>query len=256
MQNKSGSMDGIEHSGNTEIDLWELIGNGYRFFKKRKVVILTFFGAGILFGISNLFTHPLEYQSFFRKDFIAGTSVVSNEILGEIINNIPLNRENKNVQVNDIGFPGFRNIKSKVEANNNNETRLKVTIEVFDSSAVDSVLTSLTAYLNSIRDLSEKFSFQWKQEQQLLSVLTLQMTSPDTSGKQSGHQKNVELFEKKQELEKKIFFEKIVNFIPVYPVPVLVSNSREGVLNVLGFGFLGIVLGFITGYLLNFVRRK
>ncbi|MBI4931506.1 MAG: hypothetical protein HY841_12125 [Bacteroidetes bacterium] len=241
---------------NSEIDLWELIGNGFNLLKKRKTVILSFFLLGILFGFSNLLMHPLDFKAFFRKEFIAQSSVISNEILCDIINNIPLNPKEKSTNTNGVLFPNSRNIQGKLAANNNKETRLRVTIEVFSSADIDSVLNLLTVYINSIEALNEKFKFQQQQQRQLLSVLKKQIALSDTAGKNANSLNSVEVFEKKQNLEKELLLNKIVNFIPINPDCIFISNRRAGVLNVLGYSFLGIVIGFIIAFAMNLVQRK
>lgn len=246
----------MENSTDNEIDLWELIGDGYNLFKKRKAVILSFFLLGIFFGFSNFLTHPLEYKSFYRQEFIAQSPVTSNEILNDIINNIPLSLKDKSNGTNGISFPDFRNIIGKLEANSNKETRLKVTLEVFSSTDIDSMLNALTTYINSLGTLNEKFKLQLQQQRQLLLVVKKQIASLDTVGKNAPNLDYVKLFEKKQSIEKELSLNKIVNFIPINPNCILISNMRAGILNVLGYSFMGIVIGFLLAFAMNLIQRK
>ena len=236
----------------TEIDLWELLLNGYRFFKRKIKIILTFLLIGLLFGIGSFFTHPLEYKSFYRKEFIAQSSVTTNEILSDIINAVPVNIKNEK----ENSFPEFRNIKWKTEANNNKETRLKITIEAFTPESIDSLLKSLTIYINSIEAFSKKFNLQQQQQRKLLTVLNKQIAEADTTTKNTKRFNPIELVEKKQKIEKDLALNKIVDFIPVYPDCISISNRRAGILNVLGYSFLGLVLGAIIAWLLDFFNHE
>lgn len=236
----------------TEIDLWELLANGYLFFKRKIKIILFFLVMGLLFSISNFFTCPHKYKPFYKREFIAQSSVTTNEILSDIINAIPVNTKNEK----ESSFPEFRNIKGETEANTNKETRLKVTIEVFSPLSIDSVLNALTMYINSIEILSKKFNFQQQQKRQLLSVVNKQIAETDTAANDTKHFSHIELFEKKQNIEKDLSLSKIVNFIPVNTDCILISNTRVGILNVLGYSFLGLVLGVIIAWLFDFFNPK
>src|SRR5436853_7680324 len=87
---------------NNEIDLWELVSAGFNFFKRKRKIILIFFLAGLLYGIAEFFLYPLDYKSYYKKEYSAESSVVSNEALSDIINALPCKLER---------FPEFRNIK-------------------------------------------------------------------------------------------------------------------------------------------------
>ncbi len=236
----------MENDSN-EIDLWQLLLNGFKFFKRRKWIILSFFLFGLLFSVSNFFIHPLEYKSFYKKGFIAQSSVVSNEILYDIINGLPLELNNA---------PEFKSLKGKLEANNNKETRLKVTIEVFGERDIDSIIRSITTYIDSIKILSEKFELTKKQNMQLLSIVSRKIAECDNANKNSEYINCIELIEKKQSVEKELSLNKIINFIEINPDYVFISNTRHGILNISGYSLLGIIIGFIAGFMLDIVKRK
>ena len=217
---------------NNEIDLWQLALDGLKFFRKKKAIILFFFFLGVVFSISNFFTHPLQYKSFYKKDFIAESSVASNEILYDIINGIPPKFANT---------PTFRSLKGTLAVN-----RLKVTIEVFDKKDVGLLLNSITSYVDSIKSLRERFELTKKQDIYLLSLLKEKIARSDSAKNNSEYENQIELVEKKQGVEKKLALNKIITFIELNPDYIFINNRREGILNVLGYSFLGIVAGFIA----------
>lgn len=232
---------------NTEIDLWELISDGIKFFRKKRKIILIFFLAGILFSISNFFIHPLQYKDYYKKEFIAQSSVASNEILFDIINGLPDNLKNS---------PDFRNLKGTMLANINKETRLKVTIEVYEPNDIDSILKSITAYVDSINSLREKFEMSRLQSRKLLLLLNQKIGECDSSKKITRYSDCLDLIQRKQNIEKDLALNRIVSFVVINPDYVFESNRGAGFLNVFGFGFLGIVIGFIAAYLSEFISRK
>lgn len=241
----------MEHDPNTEIDLWELLRNNWAFFKRRMAVILIFFLIGLLFSLSNFITQPLKYKSFFRKELIAQSSVVSNEILSEIINAIPIHIKNNDAS----GFPELKHLQGKIEANKYKDTRLKLIIEVFDTSEVTPALQALETHISSTPALKEKFDFNKKQQQQLLTALNNQLAAQDSTKINSGNSHYIELLEKKQLVEKQFTQGKIVEFIAINTQPVPMNNARAGILNILGYSFLGLVLGAITGWFLDIIKR-
>lgn len=232
---------------NSEIDLWELLGKGISLFKKRKGLILLFFLLGLLFGLSNFLTHPLEYKSYYKKEFIAQSSAASDEILYDIINGLPPALKSA---------PEFRSLKGKVEADANKQTRLKVMLEVFEKKDADSILNSIASYVDSIKSLKEKYDLEKKQDIQLLSVLRKKIAECDSAKKGSDYINCIQLIEKKQNIEKELTLNKIINFIEINPDYVLESNTRACVLNMLGWSFLGVVIGFIIAGIMNFIQRK
>jgi hypothetical protein len=239
----------MEINKETEIDLWELFAKGWVFFKRRIKIILSFLLIGLVYGISNFFTHPLDYRSFFRQEFIAQSSVTTDEILSDIINAIPVDVKNET----NANFPEFRDIKGKLLANKNKETRLEVVIEVFDSTTVDTVLKAIGSRVSSVSSLKEKYDLTNKQLHQLLSEVSKQLAQPDSSKTRSNR---IVLLEKKQSVEKQLTENNIVEFIPVNKQPVPFSNTREGVLNLLGYSFLGLILGAVIGWMLDLLNRK
>ena len=230
-----------------EIDLWELFLSVINLFRKRKVVILSFFLLGLLYSVSNFFTHPLEYKSYYKKEYIAESSVATNEILYDIINGISLTF-NDSLQ--------FRNLKAKLDVNPKQETRLKVAIEVFEKNDADSMLNSIRERIDSIETLKEKFELTKKQNQQLLSAIKRKITECDSAKKNSNYISCLELIEKKQSVEKELTLNKIVSFTEINPDYVFVSNTRTSVLNIFGYGFLGIIIGFLTGFMMNVFNGK
>jgi len=232
---------------NTEIDLWELISDGIKFSRKNRKVILIFFLVGVLFSISNFFIHPFQYKAYYKKEFIAQSSVASNEILFDVINGLPANLRNS---------PDFRSLKGTMLANINKETRLKVTIEVYEPKDIDSILESVTAYVDSISSLREKFEMARAQSRKLLSVLNQKIAECDSSKKQTRFSDCLDLIQRKQNIEKDLALNRIVNFVEINPEFVFESNRKAGLLNILGFSFLGIVIGFIVAYLSEFISRK
>ena len=232
---------------NNEIDLWELILIGLGFFKKNKPIIISFFLLGLLFSISNFFTHPLEFKPFYKKDFIVASSITSSDILCDIINGIPPALTN---------LPKFRNLKGKVLMNNNKETRIDFTMELYEKKDADSLLHSITTYVDSIDSLREKFELGKKQKQQLLSLVKRKIAECDSSKKQTGYSEYLELIEKKQAIEKELTLDKIVDFIEVNPDFVFIKNIRSGILNILGYSFLGLVIGFFTAYFVPFIKKE
>jgi len=223
----------MENNSDTEIDLWQLLIKGYRFFKNRKGVIVLFFFLGIIYSLSKFITEPLEYKSYYKKEFIAQSSVTSDEILSDIINGLSLFPEK---------IPSLRNIKGKLLANSNKETRLQVIIESFEKENIDSILTELELHLNSIENFKAKFDYDKQQH--------------DTTKNNSVRSEFLELTEKKQSVEKELQFAKIVEFTEINPDCVYISNNRTIILNVLGFAFLGLIIGLITGFIMNTVTQR
>ena len=227
---------------NNEIDLWQLLLNGFKFFRKKMVIILSFFFLGLLFSVSNFFIHPFEYKSYYKKEFIAQSSVASNEILYDIVNGLPVNLNNT---------PKFRSIKGNLSVN-----RLKINIEVFAPKDFDSIIVSITSYFNSIKNLREKFDLSNKQNQQLLSLLNRKIAACDSTKTHEKYMNSIKLIEKKQQVEKELSLNKIIEFIEINPDYVFMNNTRAGVLNILGYSFLGMIIGFIFAFLLDVVKRK
>src|SRR3990172_4492195 len=162
----------MENNSDTEIDLWQLLIKGYRFFKNRKGVIVLFFFLGIIYSLSKFITEPLEYKSYYKKEFIAQSSVTSDEILSDIINGLSLFPEK---------IPSLRNIKGKLLANSNKETRLQVIIESFEKENIDSILTELELHLNSIENFKAKFDYDKQQHLLLLLELNKRIAEHDTT---------------------------------------------------------------------------
>jgi len=237
----------MENNSDTEIDLWQLLIKGYHFFKKRKGVIVLFFFLGIIYSLSKFFTHPLEYKSYYKKEFIAQSSVTSDEILSDIINGLSLFPEK---------ITSLRNIKGKLAANSNKETRLQVIIESFEKENIDSILTELELHLNSIENLKAKLDYDKQQRLQLLLELNKRIAEHDTTKNNSVRSEFLELTEKKQSVEKELQFAKIVEFTEINPDCVYVSNNRTIILNVLGFGFLGLIIGLIIGFIMNIATQR
>jgi hypothetical protein len=243
-------------ANHSEVDLWELIGKGYQLFKKRAGVILLCFFLGLLFSISNFLLHPLEYKSFYKKEFIAQSSAASNDVLYDIINAIPQNIANKNGASKEVSFPEFKNIKAKLDENKNKETRLKLTIEAFEPAHIDSILHALTTYIHSLESLRENFDLQQKQQRQVLAVSEKQISAMDSAMNKTTNANYAEVFQLKLNAEKELSLNKIINFIPLNPDSILISTTRVCVLNVLGWSFLGLVIGFIVAGGMNLVQRK
>lgn len=249
MPNNHGSM---EIDTETEIDLWQLLANGWKFFKRRAGIILSFFLIGLLYSISNFFTQPDDYRSFYRQEFIAHSSVTTDAILSDIINAIPVNVMN----TPDSAFPEFRTIKAKLEANRNKETRLKLILETFDTAGVHSLLGAVGSRVGSIDVLKKDHDFTTLQYKKLLKEITKQLSGNDSAKVSSGNPNSIDLMEKKQGVEKLLAGNTIIAFLPINDRPVAVSNSRAGVLNVLGWTFLGLVLGAAVAGLLDLLNRK
>ncbi|MEW6469864.1 MAG: hypothetical protein AB1458_13130 [Bacteroidota bacterium] len=238
----------MEINGSQEIDLWQLLVKVFKFTRRRIRIILLFFLAGLLFSVSNFFTRPLDYASFYKKELLASSSVASNDVLYDIINGIPPAR---------INVAGSKSVKAKLEANINKETRLKVMAEAYEPRAIDSMLASVTAYINAIPELSERYELQKQQHKQLAGELERQLS--DSAWKSSAHmdhmEKRLEMLQQRSKAEKELALAAIVEFIPIDPEPVMVSNRRAAILNVLGYSFLGTLIGFLAGFLLGLIRK-
>ena len=218
----------------SEIDLWQLLIKAANFFKKNKGLIGLFFFLGILFSLSKFIFSPLEYRSYFKKEFVAESPVTTVEVLSDIINGSSLFPE----KIHDL-----RNIKGKLAKNAKGENRLQVTIESFEKENIDSILDKLTQQVNAIKDLKEKYDFNKGQLTDLHSAIEIQIAKQDST------HVSLELMEKKQQVEKDLKFLKIVQFTATSADIIYCSNNRTIILNILGFGFLGIVVGAILAFL-------
>jgi hypothetical protein len=239
----------MEIDRDTEIDLWEVLSRGWIFFKRQVSIILTFFTIGLIYSISNFFTHSLEYKSFYRQEVIAESPITTVEILSEIINAIQPNVKNEATKY----FPEFRKMKGKLEANKNKENRLKIYIEIFDSTKINTLLNALDSHIRSIAVLKNKFDFRNQQLKQLSTALAKKLNEPNVDATKSN---NIELLEKKQSIEEQLVSNKIIEFIPITNQPIFENNFRASVLNILGYSFLGLILGAIVAWLFELVSIK
>lgn len=242
----------MEINQETEIDLWELLAGGWKFFKRKKLIILSFMALGLLYSLGNFMICPDTYRSYFRKELIVQSPVASNEVLADIINAIPINVKTEQ----DTAFPKFRDIKGKTEANKLKETRTKLTIEAYDTAQVARILQAIETRIGSIQTLKEKFDLDKKLQQQMIAALNKKLTLSDSSGTNSENANFLELLEKKRAVSKQLAQDKIVEFTEINNRPVPVSNTKAGILAILGYSFLGLVLGAISAWLTEAIKRS
>lgn len=235
-----------------EIDLWELLQEGFTLFRKRIGIVSTFFLLGLFYSMIDFFVHPNKYKSFYKKDFIASSPMVSDEVLADIINAIPdhIRQQSKTVS----HFPELKRLKAKPETNSRKETRLKLTIETFSKDAIDTVLMALENYIDVIDELDIKYRSLISQKKLVLKDLEDKIAAYDTL-KNDPINCNM-MLEKKLTLEAELKILKKIRFVPINTDFILVGNTRAIVLNILGWSFLGIVIGFLAAVVVNFTTKK
>ncbi len=248
----------MEANDDTEIDLWKLLKDGLKFFSKRKRVILIFMLMGLFFALGKFITHPLQYKSFYKTDFIVQSSFVTNEILSEIIYNFSLNAE---------PVPHLKQITRKLEANSKKETRLRVTFETYEKINMDSLINKIVAFVDTVEYIRERNNLMRRQSLELLVKLNKQITAfenekenikpiADTINKNAEYVSYIELLEKKQNIEKELALSKSIEFIEKNSPSIFVSSRRTIILNVFGYSFLGFVIGAIIGFLMNYRKQS
>lgn len=235
-----------------EIDLWELLKRGIKLFKRRVVIISLFGMGGFFYSIADFFIHPLKYKSFYRKEFLASSPVIRDEVLSDIINRIPEQLAQKNASVSY--FPELRKIKAKLEANAKKETRLNLTVETYEKENIRSVLSAIEAYADSIKEVNDMFLSYVAQKTELLNDLRHQASLCDSLKKDPMN--CILLAQKKRETEKELKSIKKITFLSLHSDFVFVPNKREGVLSVLGWSFLGLVIGFFAAAAIDFRNKK
>lgn len=235
-----------------EIDLWELLQKGFALFRERIKIVLMFFLLGLSYSISNFFIYPNKYRSFYKKDFIADSPIMPDEILADIINAIPDHIEQQSQTVSY--FPHLKRLKAKPEANSKKETRLKVIIETFSKEAIDSVLMALENYIDAIDELDTKYQLLISQKKSVLKDLEDKIAACD-SLKHDPINCNI-MLEKKLSLEMELKSIKKIRFVPIHTDFIFVKNTRERVLNIIGWNFLGVVLGFLAAAVVNLTTKK
>jgi hypothetical protein len=265
----------MERPQSTEIDLIKLLLDGIIFLKRKKWVILFFLLMGVLYSIYNFVAHPLRFKAYYKKDFVVESSVTTNEILSDMINNFPnvlngLGKKdgvtNQQPLISPSTVKNFKGIDAKLSLVNNGQTsRLKITVEAYEKPFIDSIVGGVTAYFNSIDQFKSKFKLRLLHDQKLLEMINIQLAGFDSlkkSRKYSDENKStaglnenaeyksyIELFEKKQGLERGIAYFKIIDFIEIDSPYLYVNNYVSSFLNIIGYSLLG---GF-TGILLAFV---
>ncbi len=263
----------------TEIDLWQLIVNGFAFLKKRKWLIASFLIIGTLFGLVTLKINPLKYKSFYKKYFIVQSSIASDEILSDIINNLSLKLNNNTsnlmseLNISSSIVAEIKNIQAVIESSDDKKSsQLEVTIEAYENQNIDSIISGIIFYINSIEHLQLRYNLMKEQQLQLLAELNKRIVELDSIkwnlsnpvsynnvdfmiNRNAEYLSYVELLEKKQHIEKELSFNKIIDIIEINSPHVLVENTRDAVVSVIGYSFLGAIIGGIIGLMLNLYRR-
>jgi hypothetical protein len=200
----------------------------------------------ILIGVTDFFLHPYKYHSFYRKEYLSQSAVVTNEVLYDIINGLPENLKSA---------PKFRSLKAKLITNDKKDTRLKMTIEIYEKMDLDSVIRSVVEYVNSLPALREKFEFMKMQDRQLIDWLTNKIATCGNGTSPIENTGCMVWIEKKQKAEKELALNKIINCIEISPEFVYVSNTRTGVLYIVGCSLLGILVGCLAGFIPGLIRQ-
>lgn len=252
-------------NSSSEIDLWQLMLDLFSFLKRRKWIVILFLSVGVILGVFNVKNNMLTYKPFYKKEFVLQSSVASNEIIYDIINNIPgdiyVSKTDTNQIPSAATTPVYKSIKGKLEANSQGASRLKVTLEVYEKENIDSVINKLETYLNSIEYLRSRYELMKKQNLQLLSVINKRLSEADNPKEHndqvltSNSLSYVELLEKKQNIEKELSQNKIASFIDINSPSIFVNNKNKAAMAILGYGFLGIFIGIAAGYILDLILK-
>lgn len=244
------------NNNSNEIDLWQFLLNGINFFKRNKKLVLILTLLGLIFGTINIFINPFQFKSFYKNEFTVRSSVASNETLYEIINAMSINLQQKNNTIH--GFPEFRNIKGKIDANINKETRLKLIIEAYDPTNIDSILNAIMNFITTKKNIRNKYELSQKHSMQLLTVLHKKIAECDSMAKFAKYIDCIEMIKKRQSIESEMAESSVISFIELYQDSIFMKmdNSRKIFLSITGFGFFGLICGLLLAFLLETIKRK
>jgi hypothetical protein len=264
----------MKNNEQQEIDLIAFLFSFYRFIIEKKWVLLFFLFAGLICGIVSISKNPLISKNYYKKNYIVYSSVVSKEIISEIILNleknksglsadtapelkaISIDKEEKTIYIN----PGGINVRNGY-GGNDVDRGIKITLTVYDRTKIDTVVNGIIKYINLDKYVKERQELFIRQKTELLSLLNKKIKELDTSNdaylgeiKLNSSDKNnaalayIQLFEEKQTVEKSLELGKTsVEFIEANGQIESVNNKPILIATIIGYGFAGLFIGIIIG---------
>ncbi len=222
-----------------EIDLFQLAGRIFSRIKQRKALVFFFTLLGLACGIGSILQMPGKYKPYYQQEFVIRSSVVTDGILSDIVNNLSL-------QMDSVA--GFRKIEAKLQVNASKESKLKLIVWADEESGITSVKNALALALDTMSQLREKYLEIKKGLDGIAAKYTGQESFIDSLLKltrvDSAIQANLEMLD----IGKQLAAHKILEFIDIASPVVYESNLRSKTLAIVGYMILGFVIGVLCAY--------
>lgn len=258
---------------NQEIDLLELGAKIYLFCKRRFILILCVTLIGAIIG----FTKIIPSRDYYSTRIIANSNVVSNDILIGIINSLQLildqkdaGRLSEKLNINTDIAKSIKGISASSISIIAGEARFGIDIEVFDKLIVSDVVTGLTEYVTNQSYIKEKSLIINKQRKELVSLLDTKIALLDSTnaasnqllikkdifilnGGQSSNKEMIDLFEKKQDIEKQIQLSKEIEIIE--EASLITEHSTGSKKSLFIYSFIFFALGLLIAIFIEILNK-
>lgn len=250
-------------TGDSEIDLYELIKSIVAFLLKNKWVLILALVLGATLGWFRVKQQPTIYTDYFQSTFYVKSAVITDEMLHTFINNLneqlptvdnELTKVLKEVEpVKELSIDGLRT-DIKVYANYKEPVKNEVIFNFLGDylkglSYYQTRVDSNTFYLKELQHLI----------QQKFDSLGIQLNSSNVKKQTTQLLKDnptdflayIGLLEKYYDYEKQLVsYSNSLEFVPIEPTNNPISTTRKKMLTITGYGllFFVVVLFFLYGF--------
>lgn len=256
-----------------EIDLYRVIKNALNFFLKNKIVLLSLFFIGVLLAVIQIVNTPEKYNNYYESNFLVQSSIISDEVLFTMIENLSFNYENLDEKKFDAEvLSSIKKIDPVKELSIDGlRSDIRVIVQMSKKQDIIHLTNLVKTQIESTEYYKTRFKIKNKQYEQVLTLIDKQLhflkidiDDKDLASSLYNRTKEepeqfltyVELVEKKQQLELDIgLLNKSLEFIASEPVNELNKPINLMVLIILSYSFLLSIIGAIIIVIFNSIKR-